>query len=681
MINRRDLLRLLMLGVFLTAMFALAVVAVTPRPSAVIVPTQMHLPEQPEVAALSTSAGLPATSAPLPSNTAQADAADPTRESSPVPASSTPDTVAAANSIPVVAEAIEPTVMPVQPNPQAVSQAVPEQIVIAFSPNTSDAERAAYIAQVGGTVTGEIAVLDTVIVSVPAEVAAAPLPVSAVVAQAEPDYTVTALDFVPPNDPLFSQQWNLAAIGAPEAWALLPASLPAVTVAVIDSGVCADLPDLAGRTVAGWDFLDDDSTPQDTFGHGCAISAIIAANANDGAGMVGVAPNAQIMPLRVLDQQGIGPYSAVAAALVWAADHGAQIANLSLGGTNPSSVLENAIAYAVNKGVTVVAAAGNSGSAAPILYPAAYELVVSVGAFDSSGNVAAFSSGGPGVDVLAPGVGVTIAALNGSYTLGSGTSFAAPHVAAALAEGAVLGAPGARLWLGGDAAPTPVIPTAAPTSVTVDTGRYADLLARADNDGMVRVIVALDAAFTPEAQLDAQAVQAQRSDIAAAQSEVMSALAGEDAVVVAESDQWLIPYLALEVDRGALLRLISLPQVTGIEEDRLIEPSLELQHPDRAGRPGMGALRRYRPDGGRARHRRSGQSSVPELAAWFTKPASRQTSAAPTRCARMAARPKPARVRPRPMCVSRAESVTAAVMAPMCLASRWGAMAARAEPR
>lgn len=103
-----------------------------------------------------------------------------------------------------------------------------------------------------------------------------------------------------------------------------------MTVAVIDSGICASHPDLAGRIVDGWDFLESDAVPQDDFGHGCSIAGVIAANMNDGIGIAGVALNAQIMPLRVLNASGVGSYSDVAAAIVYAADNGAQVINLSL---------------------------------------------------------------------------------------------------------------------------------------------------------------------------------------------------------------------------------------------------------------------------------------------------------------------------------------------------------------
>ena len=275
-------------------------------------------------------------------------------------------------------------------------------MVIAFKPDTSQQERDAYVASLGGEVKQSIDALNAVVVEVPEQAVAVTPPVSDIVAASEPDYYVSAQVALPPSDPYYDQQWALPVIGAPEAWLALPEDAPKVTVAVIDSGICADNPDLSGRVLPGWDFVEEDAEPQDAFGHGCGVAGIIAANADDGIGMAGVAPNALILPLRVLDESGIGTYSDVAAAIVYAADHGAQVINLSLGGASPSSVLEQAVDYAVGKGVTVVAAAGNTGSE-QVLYPAAYEPVIAVGAVDQDLQVSSFSSGGTNVDLLAPG--------------------------------------------------------------------------------------------------------------------------------------------------------------------------------------------------------------------------------------------------------------------------------------
>jgi thermitase len=323
-------------------------------------------------------------------------------------------------------QAYQPTVEPQKVD--APNEPIPAQAIIRFDKNTTEQERAAYIQSVGGTVVKQIDSLDTVVVSVSENVAQVPLPESPVVAGTEPDYYASALGDLIPNDPRYIEQWALPAIGAPSAWEQLPANAPKVIVAVIDSGICDSHPDLAGRIINGWDFLENDAVPQDDFGHGCAVSGVIAANMNDGIGIAGIAPNAQIMPLRVLNASGVGSYSDVAAAIVYAADHGAKVINLSLGGSNPSSTLENAVNYAISMGVIVVAAAGNNGTEGA-LYPAAYPDVIAVGSIDPNLQHSSFSNYGSQIDIWAPGREILTTKRDGSYGLVSGTSIAASYVA------------------------------------------------------------------------------------------------------------------------------------------------------------------------------------------------------------------------------------------------------------
>src|SRR5690606_6294920 len=137
------------------------------------------------------------------------------------------------------------------------------------------------------------------------------------------------------------------------------------------------------------------------------------------------------------DRQGIGTYSDVAAAIVKATDEGARIINLSVGGVNPSSLLQNAVDYAVERDVLVIAAAGNTSSS--VLYPAAYSPVVAVGSVDSDLQMSSFSSRGPEIDLLAPGRDILVTSTDGGYMLASGSSFGAPHVAGVAALEMALG--------------------------------------------------------------------------------------------------------------------------------------------------------------------------------------------------------------------------------------------------
>jgi len=243
-------------------------------------------------------------------------------------------------------------------------------------------------------------------------------------------------------DPLFGQQYALTKMAVTDAWARAGTKGAGVTVAVLDSGVALAHPDLAGRLVAGYDFVNNDATPADDHGHGTHVAGIIAMTENS-LGGVGVAPTVSIMPLKVLAANGSGSYFAIASALRYAADHGAAIANLSLGGPSGSDTLQQAVQYATGKGVVVIVAAGNSATAAPS-YPAAYPEVIGVGATDATDRLASYSNYGVNTDLVAPGSDIlsTMLTTGGNmtnptgYGRASGTSMAAPNasgVAALLA--------------------------------------------------------------------------------------------------------------------------------------------------------------------------------------------------------------------------------------------------------
>jgi serine protease len=252
-----------------------------------------------------------------------------------------------------------------------------------------------------------------------------------------------------PNDPLYpSKQWHLKKVGAESSWDM--ACGMGVTVAVVDTGVaCYDKgpfskgSDLAGtRCTAGWNFVDNSPNASDDHGHGTHVAGTIAQTTNNQKGVAGLAFCATLMPVKVLNKSGWGTNAAVAQGIRWAADHGAQVINLSLGGPSPSKILERAIHHARDKGVIVIAAAGNSGRS--VGYPAAYPEVVAVSATDSNDNIAWFSSRGPEIDLAAPGVAVTQQTIcdggrNKCEIFGTfnGTSMASPHVsgAAAVLEG------------------------------------------------------------------------------------------------------------------------------------------------------------------------------------------------------------------------------------------------------
>lgn len=234
-----------------------------------------------------------------------------------------------------------------------------------------------------------------------------------------------------------SWQWDLWRMRVPEAWELADGA--GVLVAVVDEGVDTSHPEFAGQlelptTGCQTDAVDGDYDPSDTGGHGTHVAGTVAAAAN-GAGVVGVAPRARILPVRVLGPLG-GTVFSVATGMVCAVEHGARVLNLSLGAPTYSRALEDAVRTAVDGGAVVVMAAGNEFQEAnPRTYPAAFaETVrgaVGVGASAPDDRVASFSSSGPWVTVVAPGTSVysTLPVSQGSYGFLQGTSMASPHVA------------------------------------------------------------------------------------------------------------------------------------------------------------------------------------------------------------------------------------------------------------
>lgn len=277
---------------------------------------------------------------------------------------------------------------------------------------------------------------------------------------AEPNYIAYA--FSVPNDPYYQYQWNFdnptnGGIGYEEARELSVGA--GVTVAIIDTGVAYEnytsgvktyylTPDLAGTTfVQGYDFVANDTHANDENGHGTHVAGTIAQSTGNGIGAAGVAPGAKIMPIRVLDANGSGSYADVADGIRWAADNGAKVINLSLGGPVGTTYLEEALAYAYGKGVTIVAASGNDG-AGSVSYPAAYNnYVIAVGATRFDETRTSYSNYGSALDIVAPGGDTSVdqngdgfgdgilqqtfsGALNNfGYHFFNGTSMASPHVA------------------------------------------------------------------------------------------------------------------------------------------------------------------------------------------------------------------------------------------------------------
>ncbi|MHB0938511.1 MAG: S8 family peptidase [Armatimonadota bacterium] len=206
-----------------------------------------------------------------------------------------------------------------------------------------------------------------------------------------------------------------------------------VKVAVVDTGIDLTHPDLAANIVGSYNAIDPGKSANDDNGHGSHVAGTIAAVDNT-IGVLGVAPQASLLAVKVLNRQGNGYYSDIIEGIGWSVDNGAQVINMSLGGTYDSSALHAAIINAVNAGVVVVAAAGNSGPGDnTVNYPAKYAEVIAVSATTSSNTIASFSSRGAQVELAAPGASIYSTYKGGGYNTLSGTSMASPHVAGAAA--------------------------------------------------------------------------------------------------------------------------------------------------------------------------------------------------------------------------------------------------------
>lgn len=232
-----------------------------------------------------------------------------------------------------------------------------------------------------------------------------------------------------PNDLLFSKyQWNLPAIETGKGWNLSKGSKD-VIIAVVDTGVEADHPDLQGVLETGYNVIDPSSPPEDDVGHGTHVTGIIAASVNNNEGVAGISWFNKVMPVKALDNSGAGTTYSVSEGIIWAADHGAKVINMSLGNYADSEFLHDAIKYAYDRDIVLIAATGNDNTERPG-YPAAYPEVFSVSATDVNMQRASFSNYGDYVDVVAPGASIASTYMGKQYASLSGTSMASPHVAA-----------------------------------------------------------------------------------------------------------------------------------------------------------------------------------------------------------------------------------------------------------
>lgn len=277
----------------------------------------------------------------------------------------------------------------------------------------------------GGAIKYSYRVVPGIAASMP-EKAVAALRASPGITRIEPDGQVNAIDAE------LDRSWGVKRIGAGVVHAF-PNTGAGVKVAIIDTGIDYDHPDLAANYGGGYDFVNGDDDPMDDHSHGTHVAGIVAAR-DDDAGVVGVAPDAKLYALKILDASGSGNDSDLIAAMEWAISHSMQVVNLSLGtSTAPGSLVQQVFDEAATAGIVTVAAAGNADFFGligdTVQWPARYESVIAVGATDNADSLAYYSSTGPEVELAAPGNNIYSTVLDGQWAAKSGTSMAAPHVA------------------------------------------------------------------------------------------------------------------------------------------------------------------------------------------------------------------------------------------------------------
>ncbi len=297
-------------------------------------------------------------------------------------------------------------------------------VLISFRHTPGPSEQALVRSQ-GGAIKYSYRLVPGIAASLP-EKAVAALLASPGITRIEPDGQVRAIDAE------LDHSWGVTRIGAGLVHTF-PNTGAGIKVAIIDTGIDCSHPDLAANCRGGYDFVNGDDDPMDDHSHGTHVAGIIAAR-DDAAGVVGVAPDAELYALKILDASGSGDDSDLIAAMEWAITHSVQVVNLSLGtSADPGFLVRQVFDKAATAGIVTVAAAGNSDFFGligdTVQWPARYESVIAVGATDSADSLAYYSSTGPEVELAAPGNSIYSTVLNGQWASKSGTSMAAPHVA------------------------------------------------------------------------------------------------------------------------------------------------------------------------------------------------------------------------------------------------------------
>lgn len=336
----------------------------------------------------------------------------------------------------------------------AYAQAVnpsPDRLIVTFK-DSVDAQDIASVKNLGAEPVKKLGLVNGLVVTVPNEAVVNKLKhlqdverveVDAIAHVAAPASTRTGTT-QPVAQPVQTVPWGVNRIDAPKAWATSRGSN--VKVAVLDTGIDKSHPDLVDNIAGGTNYVEsgrgarltlDPTAWSDDNGHGTHVSGTIAA-ADNTIGVVGVAPQAKLYGVKVLNSAGSGYVSDIVSGIEWSVNNDMQVISMSLSVSTDVQALHEAVDVADAAGVVVVAAAGNTGDGIAttnnVGYPAAYDSVVAVAATDSLDRIASFSSDGPSVEIAAPGVNINSTARGGSYASMNGTSMATPHVSGVVAN-------------------------------------------------------------------------------------------------------------------------------------------------------------------------------------------------------------------------------------------------------
>jgi subtilisin family serine protease len=357
--------------------------------------------------------------------------------------------------------------------------------IVVFNAAVPQASRVAQATAAGGKLVRELPLIDAVVIELPTggmQAAEARLRKNSAIVRVDESPRVNwLLTAAAPAIPSFisrrvadtqppqgqEKPWGILRVNAPAAWSVTKGA--GVKVAVIDTGIDAAHPNLKANLKGGWNAITKTADYNDDNGHGTHCAGTVAAAEGD-AGVVGVAPQAELYGVKVLDADGSGTFDDVIAGMQWAVDNKMQIASMSLGASKGNPSLLAAVEAMKKAGVALIAAAGNSGRA--VGFPAAYPGAIAVAALDAKDKVAYFSSRGPEVALIAPGVDVRSTYKEGGYDTLSGTSMATPHVsglaALAIAAKGLSGYDAVKAALTAAAAPLKDVPATQQGAGVVD---------------------------------------------------------------------------------------------------------------------------------------------------------------------------------------------------------------------